>query len=31
MVISCAAYGCENRWRLKKDLGPGEKNIVFHR
>ena len=26
MVLSCAAFGCENKWKLKKDLSPGEKN-----
>ena len=31
MVISCAAFGCENRWKLKKDLAPSEKNLAFHR
>ena len=31
MVVSCAAFGFENRWKLNKDLAPGEKNIAFHR
>jgi len=30
MVVSCAAFGCENRWIPKKELLPGQKNISFH-
>ena len=29
MVVSCAAFGCEKRWKLKKDLAPGEKKYCF--
>ena len=31
MVTSCAAFGCENRWKLKKGFAPGEKSHAFHR
>ena len=31
MVISCAAFGCVNRWKLKRDLAAGERNLAFHR
>ena len=30
MVISCAAFGCENRWIPEKGLPPGQKTISFH-
>ena len=30
IVISCAAFGCENRWIPKKELLPGQQNISFH-
>ena len=31
MVTSFAAFGCENRWKLKKGFAPGEKSHAFHR
>ena len=29
MFICCAAFDCENRWKVKKDLAPGGKNLAF--